>query len=87
MKSKTQLFKDLGELGYSEIAEQKLKHSKVANETYGKMSCIYLRLGDETIANKVKRQLSRLGHKIRSYGDETVVELQVSFFKGWHWDE
>ncbi len=87
MKSKKKLFADLGELGYSEIAEQGLKHKKIGNETYGSMSCIYLWLGDEKEARKVKRQLSVRGHKINSYGDETTIEVHVTYFKGWQWDE
>ena len=87
MPSKTKLFKDLGELGYTEIAEQKLDHKQVSNETYGKMSCIYLTLDDDEVASKLKRQLKARGHHIGSWGYDNGIEVRVSYFKGWHWDE
>ena len=89
MKSKKQLFEVL-----EKIIGQKfdLSTGGVSNETYGKKSCIYLW---DVVANygvereKLELALEAEGFKVnRQYylGSQTL-EIQVSYFKGWHWDE
>lgn len=61
----------------------------VGNETYGKKSMLYLRARDMEHRNAIERFLDR--NNIKAFMDYSpgspVVEVQVSYFKGWHWDE
>lgn len=86
MKSKTQLLeRDLP-------AMPELKY--VGNETYGRQSCIYLGLVGEVTRerkNELVDELEAKGHKIgkgwtRNEANKGI-EVQVSYFKGWHWNE
>jgi putative aminopeptidase FrvX len=60
-----------------------------SNETYGKRSMIYVRFTDTVTRRAGQIALEDLGFKVgRSYApDGPVTEVQVSYFKGWHWDE
>ena len=92
MHSKKKLFAHLAQLniaGFEDIVAKGLKHPRIGDETYGKKSCIYIRFANLLERRRVERELSRLGHKVDAgycIGDART-EVQVSYFKGWHWDE
>lgn len=92
MKSKKILFQDLAQLGLPEfdgILDKKLEHCKVGNETYGRKSCIYLTFADHAQRRAMERRLENQGHKICPdyWPGSAIAEIQVSYFKGWHWAE
>lgn len=67
-----------------------LKAKGVGNETFGKDSHIFLRIAKTHEERRdLERKLSNAGFKVnRTYWPEsTVIDVQVSYFKGWHWDE
>ena len=98
-KSKKLLFVDLAEIAatdsrfahFSDVADKgkRLKHPKVSDETYGKNSCIYLYHGEANTRRALERLLEGRGHRVdRSYSSGGgTLEIEVSFFKGYHWDE
>jgi hypothetical protein len=96
-KSKKRLFADLGALAlqnpdfamFTDVGSQGLKHPKVGNETYGRMSCIYLYTGSHETRMRLERALDALEYRIEceySPGSGTL-EIVVSYFKGHHWNE
>ena len=89
MKSKKQLFKDLQKLDPFEFANVGLKHKRIANETYGKDSMIYVSWDSFQQRREGELKLEQLGHKIHyDYAQgSSRSEIQVTYFKGWHWDE
>jgi hypothetical protein len=96
MLSKKQLFISLDEFyndryGYGESAYQlqELSHPFISNETYGRKSMIYIHTGDTDIRKKLESWLDADGFKVnRNYSKgNPVTEVQVSYFKGWHWAE
>jgi hypothetical protein len=91
MKSKTALFRDLAEIDPARFADapsKALKHQHISDETFGRDSHIYVGTahGDR---RRVERALERRGHLIHEdyWPGSDVVNVQVSYFKGWHWDE
>jgi hypothetical protein len=92
-KSKKRLFADLADLAQdpmlSLFADAGLKHPKVGNETYGRMSCIYLYTENVATRLHLERALSALGHRINSdyHPGSGTAEVVVSYFKGEHWDQ
>lgn len=98
MKSKKALFAFLDEYyaGTDRYPENHfktlgLKAPGVQNETYGKDSHIYLFKQCQTKGERyiLEKALIKAGFKVhRSYWPESnAVDIQVSYFKGWHWDE
>ncbi len=89
MKSKKALFKYVNEKYNVNLS---LDTDGVSDETYGRDSRIYL-WGVEEFFGMTRREfeadLKEAGFKVRdSYAPgEDVVEVSVSYFKGWHWDE
>jgi hypothetical protein len=89
-KSKTKLFQDLAEIDpvmFGDAPERGLNHPKISNETFGKDSHIYVgRVADR---RHIETELSKRGHTVdRDYWPgESVVDVAVTYFKGWHWDE
>ena len=86
MKSKKKLFAEIKEefgIGLS------LKSSIVSDETYGRKSMIYTDWGTPEKRQDAERRLILRGFKVhRSYWKGSPVsEIQVSYFKGYHWDE
>ena len=84
MKSKKKLFEALDRFfGTPE------HHSLLTcgNETFGKRSFIYV--DGRGRRAELERFLTAEGFKVNpNYGRGTqTVEVQVSYFKGWHWDE
>ena len=90
MKSKKALFEYLDAYychREPEYARDGLKHPNIANETYGKKSCIYIYPGKEMHGN-LKQSLNDSGFKVsKRYGGDHTIEVQVSYFKGFLWDE
>ena len=66
-----------------------LNHPMISNETYGKKSCIYIHCTSVGNKNSLIDTLEAEGFKINSgYAPNSqTIEVQVSYFKGWHWDE
>mgnify|MGYP004405501667 CR=1 FL=1 len=61
----------------------------VSDETYGDKSFVYVNSGSLPGRAEMERILTRAGFKvIEDYSPaSTCSEIQVSYFKGWHWDE
>lgn len=92
MKSKKVLFQDIAQLGLPEfdgILTAKLEHRRVSNETYGRKSCIYITFEDHAQRRLMERKLEAQGHKVCAdyWPGSRVAEVQVTYFKGWHWAE
>ena len=91
MKSKKALFEFLDQYYRhveNEYARDGLKHPNIGNETYGKKSMIYLYCGDEMRGNLLSSLQVNDFDVSRSYGkDFGALEVQVNYFKGYHWDE
>jgi hypothetical protein len=96
-KSKKRLFTDLAALAaqdpmlsmFADVGTQGLKHPKVGNETYGRMSCIYLSTESHETRLHLERALDALGHRIEClyHPGSGTVEIIVSYFKGDQWDQ
>ena len=87
MKSKKKLFEFL-----SQRFSQDVNLANVGNETYGKQSMIYL--WNVHTRFKIDRQvleaeLADQGFKVKPHycPGTQHIEIQVSYFKGQHWDE
>lgn len=90
MLSKKKLFEALSEIMKDPtILELGLKHSRVCNETYGKKSCVYFTCDSPEQRAVVEQQLHRRGFKVNFtyWRISPMIEVQVSYFKGHHWDE
>ena len=61
----------------------------VCDETYGRDSRLYVRVADMAERHRVEAAITRAGGRVhRNYSPgKPVVETQVSYFKGWHWNE
>jgi hypothetical protein len=86
MKSRKKLLETLIRLNY---VTPDTKVTQLRNETYGRKSMIYLDAPTPSDRQGWERALEREGFKVhRSYWPgSATLEVQVSYFKGWHWDE
>jgi hypothetical protein len=59
------------------------------DETYGKKSMIYISWPDPKARKEWERRLEDAGFKVHKdyWPGSSTSEIQVSYFKGWHWDE
>jgi len=67
-----------------------LKAKGIGNETYGKKSCIFINIVQTKVMKSLLVQLlDNNGFNVsRTYWPESNrIKVQVSYFKGWHWDE
>jgi hypothetical protein len=87
MKSKKKLFEVLKEIDPVFFRGVDLNHKIIGNETYGRKSMIYVQCLNVHHKAELSRELSKRGFKVCRYDVPIVVEVQVSYFKGWHWDE
>ena len=100
MKSKKQLFKDIFfitsgtfpdmvDVKFSEIVKKGLNNPGISDETFGKQSCIFIHWKNMNARIRGEELLVNMGHKVdRSYWPgKPVTEIQVTYFKGWHYDE
>ena len=80
MKSKKRLAEDLRALGHNPI---------MGNEVYGRRAFMYLACIDPRIKDLLIKALADRGHKIDPGWprQNKGIAVQVSYFKGWHWDE
>lgn len=91
MKSKRTLWQDLAALGeptLDGIAALQLDHIKISNETYGRKSMIYV-TWPKGRRVAMEQKLALRGHKIHTsyWPGSNTSEIQVTYFKGWHWNE
>lgn len=99
MKSKRTLFQILPQLTQAinpVLAErfrnvndpkQRLEHRFIGNETYGRNSRIYISTHDASERRELTHKLTEQGFKVYTdYGVPNVVEVQVTYFQGWHYD-
>ena len=85
MKSKKKLFEFLN--AYYAVDDFDLNQCQIANETYGRKSMIYIDCG-VLRGNLLNSLLANDFNVSRSYGkDFDRLEVQVSYFKGYHCDE
>lgn len=100
MKSKSKLFTLLQEFNPERFKDALEKYSRngkgryypnahVGDETYGHKSMMYIYWGNEDTAKEGEIFLKKNGFNPTSYikSNPTTSEVQVSYFKGWHWDE
>ena len=90
LKSKKKLFAKLDEvLRTNEFSEQGLDHPRVSNETFGRKSMVYINCGTVAARNEIEAILYTDDFKVQlEYAPQgSRVAVQVSYFKGWHWDE
>ena len=67
-----------------------LKAKGIGNETYGRKSCIYIQTPSKLMKELLMQHLYNNEFAVNfHYGSvgSTAVEVQVSYFKGFHWDE
>lgn len=96
-KSKKKLFSFLSTfLNDPTFVSMGLKHPRINNETYGRDSRVYVICEDVAQRESLERALEREGgfsigydYMPAGYGRPKgkVVEVGVSYFKGWHHDE
>jgi len=88
MKSRKQLSETLVKMGRLPEGHD---YRKFSNEVYGRKACIYL--WTVTKSREDRRELENAliaeGFKVnKSYWPgSSAIEVQVSYFKGLHWDE
>lgn len=89
MKSRKQLFKDMIEIVTSgkAMGEVPAKPQDFHNETYGRDSMIYISWVTPADRQRGEQELRIRGHKITRYDAPDISQIQVNYFKGWHWDE
>jgi len=90
MKSKKKLFAALDTHFKTTLWSAKgLKHSNVSDETYGRRSMVYISLKTPEERQTTERFLVREGFNVQSgyYPGSSTAEIQVSYFKGFHWNE
>ena len=90
MKSKKALFEALDlYFATNRFSTEKLNAKGVSNETYGRMSCVYVNCGERDVRKQVETYLTARGFKVnRNYDrDGARIEVQVSYFKGDRWWE
>ena len=57
------------------------------DEVYGKKAMIYVYWASPEDKKKGEAELKQRGYRIHRYDPPTASEIQVTYFKGWHWDE
>jgi hypothetical protein len=74
---------------FVDIETKGLKHKSVSNETYGNQSMIYITTASVLNRLWLERKLAERGHRVQRdyFPGSTILEIQVSYFKGFHWDE
>ena len=86
MKSKKLLFEALSEIKDDHrFVSMGLNHPAIENETYGKLSCIYITHETQEERFSVEKELKSQGFKVLSYQMNGISEIQVSFFRGRNW--
>jgi hypothetical protein len=89
LKSKKALFEALdGYFGTDRFTKDKLNAAGISNETYGRMSCVYVNCDDKEVRKNVEGFLSARGFKVNRDYDQggKRIEVQVSYFRGEQWN-
>jgi hypothetical protein len=86
MKSRKVLFEALKTLPGAKLPE---KYTGLDNEVYGRKAMIYVTFDTQENRRNAERTLRDQGFKVSDTYDpkRNTAEVQVSYFKGWHWDE
>lgn len=90
--AKRKLFEWLEQNGgpaFDGVTQKGLNHPRISDETYGSKSMIYINWGSPAERKQMEPKLRDAGfpgNKKYSPGSSTS-EVQVAWFKGWHWDE
>lgn len=79
--------KDIDEKGVAKIIKLPTSYEKLYNEIFGKNAMIFVSWVTPEDRKKGEVELKQRGHKIHRYDDPNMSKIQVSYFKGWHWDE
>ena len=92
MKSKKKLFEALQRINperFPNVAKKQRQAGYISNETYGKKSMIYITESSHEARKKLESQLMDEGFNVQTsyWPGSSVLEVQVSYFKGWHWDQ
>lgn len=85
--SKKKLFQTLDDIyEVDAFTEAQLSHHMIGNETFGRKSCIYVNTNSPEEKMVVQRELIINDFAVNEkYGRGTNrIEVQVSYFKGWH---
>lgn len=95
MLSKKKLFKDLDRfkqclfkgVGSLKRGDQLAFHG-IADETYGRKSMIYVTVENNEARKHLEMQLESAGHRVHGnyHPGSGILEVQVKYFKGWHWN-
>lgn len=56
-------------------------------EAYGRDVHCYFYIKDDEKRGAVRRLLSRNNVKMSAYGIKEVIDISVTYFKAWHWNE
>ena len=63
-----------------------INHPSMGNETYGRKSMVYIQWATMAERKEMERALTNEGFKVNHYSPAaTCTEVQVSYFKGYHW--
>ena len=76
--------------GYRQVPMNRDKGFGISEETYGSRSFLYIGCPDQTTRWKLEDYLMSRGVTSvhRSYSPRSsTMEIQVTYFKGWHWNE
>jgi len=90
LKSRKQLYEDLKDINESGIAHWPnpfSNYKKMRNEIYGRKAMIYVKWASPADRKEGEQELRYRGYKIHRYDVPSTSEVQVSYFKGRHWDE
>ena len=71
------------------FVDLQLNHPKISNETYGNKSMVYIATNDVGQRRRLEDYLSHKGFKVHEayHPSGCRLEVQVSYFKGYHWNE
>lgn len=92
MKSKTALFRALAEINpakWGEAPKLQLNTKGINSEVFGKQACVFVWCDNEEQRHKTEDELELRGFRVdrKYYPGGCGIEVLVSYFKGWHWDE
>lgn len=92
MKSKKKLFEWLEQQhleGFEKIGAHQVQHQRIHNETYGPKSMIYIAWRTPEQRRMMERRMKEAGFSVQAgyWPDSARSGVQVSYFKGHHWEE
>lgn len=71
------------------LAEGEFTPKNISYEAYGRKVCAYISVNDMATRERLEKFLIGQGLRVdRQYSPvRPTVEVQISYFKAWHWDE